>query len=233
MNQGMKNGLTISAIALVVTSALALWAPTQLEAGTQVPVHWGPSGADRFADAGEAVRYLWIMPGAIVFTGLLFVCMPLLDPFRANLEKSLKAYLAVWGACAVLLSFIQLGFVAAMTGNLSNEGEMVRWIMAASSLFFVIMGNYLPKTRASFIFGIRTPWTLTSDTSWEKTHRLGGRLFILVGLVGFAGAFTLDGLSLALMLPAMLLPILLVLTVYSYLVWRKAEDKAVSSDFII
>ncbi|MEM7006888.1 MAG: SdpI family protein [Pseudomonadota bacterium] len=233
MNTVKRHGLISTAIAFLVTGGLALWAPTQFEAGSQIPIHWGPDGADRFADASDAAIYAWMMPGAILLAGFLFTFMPFLDPFRANLDKSRKAYRAVWVSTAVLFCFIQFGFVMGMTGNITDQWEMVRWIMAAVSLMFVIAGNYLPKTRASFVFGIRTPWTLTSDTSWEKTHRLGGILFMLAGMLGIIGAFTLNGVELAIMLPAMLLPILFVLVVYSFLVWRKAEDRYVTSDYIV
>ena len=47
---------------------------------------------------------------------------------------------------------------------------------------FIIMGNYLPKTRQNWFFGIRTLWALSSQVTWEKTHGLAGRLFFLTGL---------------------------------------------------
>ena len=47
---------------------------------------------------------------------------------------------------------------------------------------FVVIGNYLPKAKSNFFYGIKTPWTLSSEISWKKTHRLGGRLFVVSGL---------------------------------------------------
>jgi uncharacterized membrane protein len=49
-----------------------------------------------------------------------------------------------------------------------------------------VLGNYLGKTRSNFFAGVRTPWTLSSEYSWEKTHRLGGRLFVATGLATVA-----------------------------------------------
>ena len=48
-------------------------------------------------------------------------------------------------------------------------------------MLFIVIGNYLPKVRPNYLVGIRTPWTLTSDLSWDRTHRIGGRLFVLEG----------------------------------------------------
>jgi len=120
-----------------------------------------------------------------------------------------------------------------MLGWIDNGSQMVRLVIAASAGMFILVGNYMPKTRANFFFGIRTPWTLTSDTSWEKTHRLGGRMFMLAGLIGGVSAFILDGVALAFILPGLLLLIIFVLFIYSYLVWRKAEDRVTSSDYIV
>jgi uncharacterized membrane protein len=35
------------------------------------------------------------------------------------------------------------------------------------------------KMRPSYFMGIRTPWTLSSDENWTRTHRLGGRVWVI------------------------------------------------------
>jgi len=47
----------------------------------------------------------------------------------------------------------------------------------------MIMGNYFGKLKNNWFMGIRTPWTLSSPEIWDKTHRLGGKLFMLAGLI--------------------------------------------------
>nr|WP_240432122.1 MULTISPECIES: SdpI family protein [Geobacillus thermoleovorans group] len=37
--------------------------------------------------------------------------------------------------------------------------------------------------------GIRTPWTLASETVWHKTHRLGGKVFTAMGILSMLTAF--------------------------------------------
>lgn len=233
MKQTRKRGLWVSMITFIITAILALYAAAQLDPEAQVPVHWGADGADQFADAATAAKYLWIIPGVTIFSALLFAFIPFLEPLKDNLEKSGKAYGAVWISTAILYPLIQLGIVGGMLGWMGDGTEMVRWVIAATSVMFILIGNYLPKTRANFFFGIRTPWTLTSDTSWEKTHRLGGRMLMLVGFVGLVGAFILKGLMLALFMPGLLLPIVFILIIYSFLVWRKADDRNAASDYIV
>ena len=50
------------------------------------------------------------------------------------------------------------------------------------ALFIAVIGNVLGKARPNWFGGIRTPWTLSSDRSWDVTHRWAGRLFMLAGL---------------------------------------------------
>jgi uncharacterized membrane protein len=85
---------------------------------------------------------------------------------------------------------------------------------------FVAIGSVLGRVRSNFFFGIRTPWTLTSERSWEKTHRLGGWLFVAEGVLVAAGALLRPGELWVTLLVGSIVAMLVVLTVYSYVVWR-------------
>jgi len=79
----------------------------------------------------------------------------------------------------------------AATGLIStdfSEGPMVRIIAGVVAGLFIAIGNVLGKARPNWFVGVRTPWTLSSDYSWDKTHRLTGRLFVLAGLVSIIAA---------------------------------------------
>lgn len=103
--------------------------------------------------------------------------------------------------------------------------EAVRFIIAGCALLMIVVGNYMPKTRSSFMFGVRTPWTLSSDHAWEKTHRLAGPLFMIAGALGMAGAFLFDGIWLALQLTALVSSAAIISVVYSYFAWKNAPDR--------
>ena len=60
-------------------------------------------------------------------------------------------------------------------------------------VLFVVMGNYLPKSKSNFFYGIKTPWTLTSEEVWKKTHRLGGKLFVISGLIIIVSSLLFKG----------------------------------------
>ena len=86
-------------------------------------------------------------------------------------------------------------------------------------VLFIILGNYLPKTKHSYSMGIKLPWTLNSEENWNRTHRLsgflwviGGALFLMLTFFGWWNLYVLLGIILAMTL---------IPTVYSYLLYRK------------
>ena len=232
----IKTGLIWTAAALAVMAGTLYWAWGAIPAGEQIPVHWGPSGAaDRFADKDKAFLYLLIFPASALFTGLLMALAPMLDPFKDNLRKSAKAYTAIWAAVMVLMAALTAGVAIMMARGADGSGsnEFVRFVMAGCGLLFIVMGNYLPKTRKTFFLGVRTPWTLTSDYTWEKTHRLAGPLYMLAGALGIVFAFTLTGIALVFGFVGAFLTVTSISAAYSWWVWRHAEDRTEGADYLV
>jgi uncharacterized membrane protein len=74
-----------------------------------------------------------------------------------------------------------------------------------------------------FFIGIRTPWTLSSETVWRRTQRTASWLLVLVGVVTLVGSLVALRLASALVMPALLV-VALVLVVQSYVLWRKEQQ---------
>ncbi|MEQ9315086.1 MAG: SdpI family protein [Henriciella sp.] len=231
----IRTGLIWSAGAIAVMLGTIYWAASAMPAG-EIPVHWGPSGeADAFAPRDTALLYLLILPASALFTSILLAAAPALDPFKENLRRSRKAYLAIWAATMVLLAALNGGIAWMMVNSAGakESNEFVRFVMAGCGLLFIIIGNYLPKTRKTFFLGIRTPWTLTSDYTWEKTHRLVGPLYILAGLIGIVIAFTLKGLPLVFAFVGCIMSVTLFGAAYSWWIWRRASDQNEGADYVV
>ena len=199
-------------LAMVTVSA---WAWPQIPDDALVPIHWGPGGeVDGHGPKWVALIGVPLVAAAIV---ALLAFLPRIEPRRANLERSGTAYLAVGIAVTALLAGLHLFAVLAALGG---DPDIAALATIGSGIVFVVIGNFLGKTRSNWFFGIRTPWTLSSDRAWARTHRVGGILFVGVGaaillatvLVGPEGAIWL--------MLAGLLPGTIGLFVYSYLVWR-------------
>lgn len=102
--------------------------------------------------------------------------------------------------------------------------SVVMW--GTFGLILILVGNYFPKLRRNRISGIKTPWTLASELSWNKTHRVGGKLVMLYGLVMLLGALFLDAAALLGVIIAGAVALVLFLAIYSYTVWKSDPNRS-------
>lgn len=213
--------LIVGGVIVVVMLAVSAVAWPQIPDDAQVPIRWGLGGEpDGFGPKWVA---LLLLPALLVPLTALLAFIPSIDPRRDNLERSMPAYVAIVGTALAFLGAVHVGIVWSALGNDLDIGRIVG---IGVGLLFVVIGNFLGKTRSNWFMGIRTPWTLSSERSWTRTHRLGGRLFVLVGVLAAV-------VSLAGVLPLLLGVVLggttimvVVLFAYSYLVWRDDPDRA-------
>jgi uncharacterized membrane protein len=210
-----------SAAVVGAMTLLSTWAWTQLPAGAEVPIHWGIDGqVDGYASKDVGLFFLPVVAAAIA---ALLAVIPRFEPRRANLERSGKAYGAIWITVVTLLGGIHVLAVAAALGA---DLEISRLALFGTGVLFVVIGNYLPKVRPNYMMGIRTPWTLASDLSWTRTHRVGGRLFVIEGLVlAVLGLLDIGPEMLAIAIIAAIVVMLIVLSAYSYQVWKADPEK--------
>jgi uncharacterized membrane protein len=183
-------------------------------------MHWDAVGhPNGYGDALLAFMLVPVLTTAIS-AGLAF--LPSIEPRRRNLEMSGAAYTAVWISLVLLMAAVQAAIVFSATGLAWSE-TIARLVPAAVGIMLAVVGNYLGKVRSNFFFGIRTPWTLSSERSWNRTHRLAGRLFIAVGLTAAAtSVFPFVGLV---ALTAGVVVVVVILFVYSYVEWSRDPAK--------
>jgi uncharacterized membrane protein len=197
-----------------------LAAVTWASAPEQIPVHWNIEGqVDRY---GGKVEGLLFMPMLALAVYLLLLFLPRLDPARANYAKFAGAYAAIRLGILVVLVGVYGVIHLWIRGNRIDVGLAVSALVGA---VLVLVGSLMGRLRPNWFVGIRTPWTMSSITVWEKTHRLGGWVFIAMGLAIFCfglwrPAWALAGLFVV-VIGGSLIPV-----VYYYLVWRNAPDKA-------
>mgnify|MGYP002640019800 CR=1 FL=1 len=219
-----KGILAFSAAIFLVAVAVTVFAWGKVPADAQIPIHWNAQGeVDNY---GSKAFGLLMGPGLIFFLSLLLAFIPRMEPRIENLQQSQKAYKVVWVFVVLLMLVLHLITTTAALGKIINIAIMMSF---AIGILFMAIGNYLGKIRSNFMFGIRTPWALSSEVSWNKTHRLGGRLFFLIGLLVFLSAFLKNGeLSFGLLIGGAF--VILILTyAYSYWVWKQDDErKAIS-----
>jgi uncharacterized membrane protein len=210
----------VGAVVLVAMLLVAAWGLVQVGPEAQVPIHWGPSGEpDEYAAAWISFLVMPVLAGAMI---ALFAVIPRIEPRRANLQRSGPAYRTTAVAVILLLGAVQVAIVlAGVTGSF----PVSTLVSIGIGVLFIVLGNVLTTVRPTFMFGVRTPWTLTSDLSWDRTHRVVGRLFVLLGVL--LVVVSIPG-RMELVLAVMLASIALILVIafgYSYRVWKTDPDK--------
>ncbi|MBQ4046534.1 MAG: SdpI family protein [Lachnospiraceae bacterium] len=148
----------------------------------QMPIHFNFGGqADNYSSKLFAVLGL---PCIIMIFHLIVVFATMADPHNPQVSSKLNR-LVLWICPLVSLFTAFLIYSAALGRNL--DVNMITGIMMG--LLFVIIGNYLPKTRHNYTIGIRIPTTLNSEENWEKTHRMAGPVWVAGGLIVLISAF--------------------------------------------
>jgi uncharacterized membrane protein len=207
---------------LLIAAMFLATAATWPSAPGRVPMNWGLNGEpDRYGGRFEG---LLLLPLIALGLYLLFLYLPRLDPKRANYERFRGAYTIVRVAVLAVLAAIHL-FALMWVWGMDPRASAVNMLVG---VLFVVIGGVMGKFRPNWFVGIRTPWTLSSGLSWTKTHRLGGWLFVLMGLALIALGFLEPGLT-AVAVPALAVGSVVVLYAYSYLVWRGDADKEQSA----
>ena len=204
-------GLVIAALAVVVS----IWAYPQLP--PTIATHWNVGGtADGFSSRDTAVL---IMPLVIIGLTGLFNVLPQLDPRRANYAKFIDTY---WLIANAVILFILIGHGMIIATGLGYPVKVDRFMPIGIGLLFIVLGNYLTRVEPNWFVGIRTPWTLSSDTVWRKTHRTGGWLMVVGGFVLAASVFLPQGAFLPLLIAAILIVVVIPI-VQSYILWKREQ----------
>jgi uncharacterized membrane protein len=195
-----------------------------------VPIHWGINGQVNGYGPKWVNTFLFplISIGIYALIRVLLAAGPRLGGRQATAANLQIAKVIIAGTILFML-VIQLATIAQ---SLGAGFDITTVITLAVSVLFIFIGNYMGKMRRNFWMGIRSPWTLTNSVVWERTHRLGGWLFVAVGLIGIVCSFIPS-----LRLWGIVVPILAVcvfLYIYSYVIYRqetKGEDEPHSPPF--
>lgn len=153
-----------------------------------VPTHWNTMGEiDKYSPKAFGA---FMAPVIMIFTWSGMKFLPKIDPRKKNYEKFDKSYSVI---VSILLTFFLVIHAVTLLAALGYSISIEKIIPLIVGVLFIVIGNYLPKSKSNFFYGIKTPWTLSSEVSWRKTHRLGGKLFVVAGIVCILSSFLLNG----------------------------------------
>ena len=143
-----------------------------------VPIHFDASGEPN--GWGEKGTEL-ILIGVNVFIYFFTLFFKGIDPKNLNEGFFTNNFFKLRAALIVFFSILSIMVIhAALPGN---EHAGLHWIPACVFLMLAFIGNFMINLKPNWFIGIRTPWTLSSDVVWRKTHQLGGRIWFYGGLI--------------------------------------------------
>jgi uncharacterized membrane protein len=197
--------------------AAAAWAWPQLS--ERLPIHWNLQG--EVDGWGNKFMGLLFFPCVMLGVYLLLLVVPFIDPGKANYQNFQRSYGIIRIA---FMAFMTAFYAAILVAAFGRTVNMTMVILPLLGILFIVLGNFLGKIRPNWFVGVRTPWTLSSRLSWNKTHRLAGWLFMLMGLLFIVLTFKPSWWMFATVL-AIDAACIIWMVVYSYIVYRSDPQR--------
>jgi uncharacterized membrane protein len=176
--------------------------------------HWDTSGTVN----GTIGRFWGVLLLPLLMLIILWVLtiLPRIDPLRRNFNSFRRKYNTFLVLLMLFFTGIQIAILAV---NLGAQFNILIAIMPLIGILFYFIGTMLPSTKRNYFVGVRTPWTVSSDIVWDKTNRLGGMLFRVLGVLAILTVFAPAYALLAFIVPTIVVALGLVL--YSYVAYRE------------
>ena len=209
-----KSELIIVAIILLSFAIGIYYYPQMPE---KLASHWGAQGkVDGYTSKFWG---LFLMPIISVGLLLIFILIPRIDPLKSNIQQFRKHY---DGFVVLILVFLFYLYLLTIFWNSGYTFNMTIFLSPALAILYYYTGILIENAKRNWFIGIRTPWTLSSDNVWEKTHKIAGKLFKIAGIVALIGVFFKTAAIFFIVVPVIIVSIYTVL--YSYLEYQKENS---------
>jgi uncharacterized membrane protein len=201
---------------LVAVVGLSIWAYPQLP--TRVVSHWDFYGRPNGWMSREFHSIMF--PALLAFMYALLSLMPKFDPRGERYAEFAKVYLTMRTMIMLVLA-VTLG--AATFSNLGYQINIGATACGVIGALMIVLGNYFGKLKSNYFIGIRTSWTLSSENVWNKTHRLGAKLFVVWGLSLIAAPWLKPTVAMGILFGGIII-IIAWTSIYSYLLFNKEKS---------
>ncbi|MDD2646949.1 MAG: DUF1648 domain-containing protein [Patescibacteria group bacterium] len=212
----MKTKLSnlIFIIIILASIVVGVWAYSRLP--SVIATHWNAAGqVDGYMSKFWGI---FLTPIIMIFMFILYLVIPKIDPLKTNIASFGKYYNLFWILFEVFLLYI---YVLQLGWNFGWQFNFSVMIIPAFAFLWYFLGAFLPKAKRNWFFGIRNPWTLSSDVVWEKTHRLAGAFFKAAALISLIGFFFPSSSIFFVIIPVLAFAI--ATFIYSYVQFKKLK----------
>jgi len=180
----------------------------------RVASHWNAQGqVDGYM---SKFLGLFLVPFILLALGLFFNVIPRIDPLKANIEKFRRYY---DGFIILFFIFMLSIYAQVILWNVGIKISPNVTLPIGLGLLFFYCGILCENAKRNWFVGIRTPWTLSNDVVWHKTHKIGGKLFKIAGVIAFIGIFFQSYALFFILIPVILVAAYTI--VYSYIEYQK------------
>ena len=185
----------------------------------QVPTHWDFAGQVNGYSSPFWAAFL--LPLMILVLYLVFLVLPYLDPKKEQYASFAPVYHHFKD---LIVAFLFIFFMLIGLNGLGYRININLWTPLLVGGLFIIIGSLLNKVKMNWFLGIRTPWTLSSETVWNKTHQMSSRVLMLAGLVIALTVVVPTVWKMVLFIIAIAV-IVLALPIYSYLLYAREKKE--------
>jgi uncharacterized membrane protein len=209
-----RQRFTLAAVFVGLSGVVSLLAAPALPA--QLVSNWNAAGEPN--GTMPKLLALWLFPGLTAGLLVVFAAIPRVDPLRENIAAFRPYY--DWFV-VVFTGYMLVLHAGIVAFNLGYEFDMTSLVLVAAAGLLYYAGVLVENAKRNWFVGIRTPWTLSSEAVWQRTHALGGRLFKLTGVLTLVGLLFGDYAIYFLVVPALLTAAVTI--GYSYYLYERLE----------
>ncbi|WP_249927548.1 SdpI family protein, partial [Heyndrickxia sporothermodurans] len=200
---------------LIIVLSVIVWLIAFPHLPSQIATHWDFSG--NVNGYSTKVGAMLTMVGLLIFLYIMFLFLPKVDPKKENYKYFTRSYRIIINSLLFIFFILNLLIIFYSLGYPIPMSSLGSFIVGA---IFIILGNFLQTVRTNFFIGIRTPWTLSNDTVWRKTHRFGGKIMFIAGIIMMLSTFIPAGWREAIVIISIIVSVVLPIY-YSYRVFKQ------------
>jgi uncharacterized membrane protein len=176
----IRKGEWILLAMVAAAFALGAWIYPQLP--PVVASHWDAAG-----NVNGFMPRFWgtfLLPIIFLVVAVLLFIAPRVDPRKDNIAKFRKYFDYFIVGFGVFFLYI---YGLMLAWNVGYRFDLALAILPPLAGIIWLLGALLPHTELNFTIGIRTPWTISSETVWKKTHKAGGIVFRVCAVIALIG----------------------------------------------
>jgi len=216
----MNKKIWISIVIIVLQIILAFYIGSHISADAKVPSHWNIRGEiDGYTSKWTAII---LFPGINVLILVLLLILPVISVrYRNTPERFSRLIPSLSNILIFFFAVIHIYTLLLGAQLITTNGSFLYY---AIGLMLILLGNIFPKMPSNFFMGIRTPWTLSSEYVWRKTHKVGGVCFVLGGLqMIFIPAIWGNNATAVTIMFIILMALILYSVIYSFILFKRSE----------